>query len=94
MTIAAALFFDNAVFPQLTTSNGAPLSVQPKWVGLGIINPNGHAFFVMAMIVMLVCIFGVLLVREGTTGRFLGRHARERDGGGRPGHQPDLAARA
>ena len=24
MTIAAALFFDNAVFPQLSTSNGGP----------------------------------------------------------------------
>ncbi len=71
MTIAAALFFDTAIFPQITNSNGSPLNVQPKWVGLGILNPNGHAYFVMAMIVMVVCIFGVLLVRRGTYGRFL-----------------------
>ncbi len=71
MTIAAALFFDFAVFPQITNSNGAPLSVQSKWVGLGILNPNGHAYFVMAMVVMVVCIFGVLLLRRGTYGRFL-----------------------
>ncbi|MGO8873092.1 MAG: ABC transporter permease subunit [Acidimicrobiales bacterium] len=72
MTIAAALFFDNTVFPQLTSGNGQGLDVKPQWVGLGIFNPNGHAFFVLAMLVLLVCIAGVLLVRKGTTGRFLG----------------------
>ena len=41
-------------------------------MGLGISNPNGHAFFVLAMAVLLVCIAGVQLVRKGTTGRFLG----------------------
>ena len=72
MTIAAALFFDSAVFPQISTSNGSPLSVQPKWVGLDILNPNGHAFFVMAMIVLVVCHrSAVLLIRKGTTGRYL-----------------------
>ncbi len=72
MTIAAALFFDNTVFPQLTAANGAGLEVKPQWIGLGIFNPNGHAFFVMSMVVLLVCIVGVQLVRRGTTGRFLG----------------------
>ncbi|HXW38848.1 MAG TPA: ABC transporter permease, partial [Acidimicrobiales bacterium] len=71
MTIAAALFFDNAVFPQITNTSGLPLNIEPKWVGLGILNPNGHAYFVMAMIVMVLCIFGVLLLRNGTYGRFL-----------------------
>jgi branched-chain amino acid transport system permease protein len=71
MTLAAALFFDSAVFPQLSTSNGAPLSIQPKWVGLGILNPDGHAYFVMAMIVLVICIGAVLLLRQGTTGRYL-----------------------
>ena len=71
MTIAAALFFDSAVFPQIATANGTQLSVQSKWVGLGILNPDGHAFFVLAMAVLVVCIFGVLLVRKGTTGRYL-----------------------
>ena len=56
LTIAAALFFDNTVFPQLTATNGTALDVKPQWVGLGVFNPNGHAFFVMAMIVLLACI--------------------------------------
>ncbi len=71
MTIAAALFFDSAVFPQVQSSNGLTLSIQPKWVGLGILNPNGHAFFVVAMAVLVVCVLAVLLVRQGTTGRYL-----------------------
>ena len=71
MTIAAALFFDSAIFPQISTSNGSPLSVQPKWVGLDILNPNGHAFFVLAMVVLVIVILGVLLIRKGTTGRYL-----------------------
>ncbi len=71
MTIAAALFFDSAIFPQLSNSNGGPLSVEPKWVSFGILNPDGHAFFVLAMIVLIVCVVGMLLVRKGTTGRYL-----------------------
>jgi branched-chain amino acid transport system permease protein len=59
------------VFPQLSTTNGAPISVQSKWVGLGILNPDGHAFFVLAMAVLVVCVVGVLLIRQGTTGRYL-----------------------
>ena len=72
LTIAAALFFDYTVFPQLTSSNGAAINISPKWVGLGITDPNGHAFFVLAMAVLLACILVVNLVRRGTTGRFLG----------------------
>ncbi len=72
LTIAAALFFDYTVFPQLTSTNGAALIVKPEWVGLGITNPNGHAFFVLAMVILLACIAVVKLVRKGTTGRFLG----------------------
>jgi branched-subunit amino acid ABC-type transport system permease component len=72
LTIAAALFFDNTVFPQLNSSNGQSVGIEPKWVPFGILHPNGHAFFITAMIVLLVCIAGVQLVRRGTTGRFLG----------------------
>ena len=72
LTIAAALFFDYTVFPQLTSTNGAALIVKPQWVGFGITNPNGHAFFVLAMVVLLVCILVVRLIHRGTTGRFLG----------------------
>ena len=56
MTIAAALFFDNSVFTQIGQSNGQALTVQAKWVGLGILNANGHALFVLSMIVLLVCV--------------------------------------
>jgi branched-subunit amino acid ABC-type transport system permease component len=72
LTIAAALFFDYTVFPQLTSTNGAAIAVTPKWVGLGITNPDGHGFFILAMAVLLACIVVVKLVRKGTTGRFLG----------------------
>jgi branched-chain amino acid transport system permease protein len=72
LTIAAALFFDYTVFPQLTSSNGAAINISPKWVGLGITNPDGHAFFILVMVVLLACIAIVKLVRRGTTGRFLG----------------------
>jgi branched-chain amino acid transport system permease protein len=71
MTIAAALFFDNSVFTQIGQSNGHALTVQAKWVGLGILNANGHALFVLSMIVLLVCVLGVTLVKKGTTGRYL-----------------------
>jgi ABC-type branched-subunit amino acid transport system permease subunit len=47
------------------------LSVQPNWVGLGIFNPDGHALFVLEILVLVVCAIGVLLVRNGTTGQYL-----------------------
>ncbi len=73
LTIAAALFFDNTVFPQLLSSGtGQSIEVKSSWVGLGVFNPNGHAFFVLAMVVLVVCIIGVKLLMRGTTGLFLG----------------------
>jgi len=73
LTIAAALFFDNTVFPQmLSSATGQSITVRPSWVGLGVFNPNGHAFFVLAMVVLLVCIAGVKLVGRGSTGMLLG----------------------
>ena len=71
MTIAAALFFDNTVFPQTAISTPG-FDLKPRWVGLGILNADGHAFFVTAMVVLVVCVFGVLLIRKGTLGRYLG----------------------
>jgi branched-subunit amino acid ABC-type transport system permease component len=71
MTIAAALFFDNSVFTQIDRVHGQALTVQAKWVGLGILDANGHALFVLSMIVLLICVIGVTLVRNGTTGRYL-----------------------
>jgi branched-chain amino acid transport system permease protein len=71
MTLAAALFFDNTVFPQTTISTPG-FDLKPQWVGLGILNADGHAFFLTAMVVLVVCVFGVLLIRKGTLGRYLG----------------------
>ena len=73
LTIAAALFFDNTVFPQmLSSARGQSISIQPSWVGLGVLDPNGHRFFMVSLVVLLVCIGGVKLVMRGTTGMFLG----------------------
>ena len=72
MTIAAALVFDNVVFAEVDTVHGQPINVTPRAVGLGILNPDGRAFFVVAMVVLAVCVYLVLRVRRGTIGRFLG----------------------
>jgi branched-subunit amino acid ABC-type transport system permease component len=71
MTIAAALFFDNSVFNQSFISNGQSLTVKENWVGLGLFNPNGHNLFIVAFLVLVVCVIGVLLIRRGTVGQYL-----------------------
>jgi ABC-type branched-subunit amino acid transport system permease subunit len=71
MTIAAALFFDNSVFTQGTISNGHAITVESKWVGLGLFNPDGHSLFVLLMVVLVISTLGVLLIRSGTTGQYL-----------------------
>ena len=72
MTIAAALVFDNVVFAEVDTVHGQPINVTPHAVGLGILNPDGRAYFVLAMLVLAVCVFLVMRVRRGSIGRFLG----------------------
>jgi branched-chain amino acid transport system permease protein len=71
MTIAAALFFDNSIFSQIGVSHGKALTVANQWVGLGLLNSNGHNLFILLMIVLVVCVAAVALVGNGTTGRFL-----------------------
>ncbi len=71
MTIAAALFFDNSVFTQGTISNGHAITIESKWVGLGLFNPDGHHLFVLLMVVLVISTLGVLLIRSGTTGQYL-----------------------
>jgi len=73
MTLAAALFFDNTVFNQTSITNGTTgLSLDQKWVApFGFFNPNGHALFLLALIVLAICVLVVNLVRQGTVGRFL-----------------------
>ncbi|HEY1989352.1 MAG TPA: ABC transporter permease [Acidimicrobiales bacterium] len=71
MTIAAALFFDNSIFSQIGVSHGKALTVANQWVGLGILNANGHNLFIMLIVVLVICVAAVTLVGNGTTGRFL-----------------------
>jgi branched-chain amino acid transport system permease protein len=72
MTLAAALLFDTAVFSQPAVSGGTGgITVQRSWLGIDLFNPDGHAYFVMAVAVLAVCAAGVALVQRGTVGRYL-----------------------
>lgn len=72
MTLAAALLFDAAIFPAHAISGGTGgIAIQGSWLGLDLFAPNGHAYFVLAALVLLVCAGAVALVQRGTLGRFL-----------------------
>jgi ABC-type branched-subunit amino acid transport system permease subunit len=72
MTLAAALVFDLAVFPRPAVSQSSNgLALKSRWVGLGLFDPNGHAYFVLSMIVLTAVTLSVLQIRKGTVGRFL-----------------------
>jgi branched-chain amino acid transport system permease protein len=73
LTLAAALLFDNAIFSQSSISSGqGGLDVPAKWLGpINFENPTGHAYFVMAILVLGVCTVAVLQIRRGTVGGFL-----------------------
>ena len=73
MTLAGALFFDNTVFNQPSITNGSTgLSLDQSWVApFHFFDPNGHALFVLAMLVLVAAVVVVNLVRKGTTGRLL-----------------------
>jgi branched-subunit amino acid ABC-type transport system permease component len=71
MTIAAALLFDNTFFAEFSTYKGSALGVKSSAVGLGILDRNGHAYFILALVVLAVCVVLVLQVRHGSVGRFL-----------------------
>ena len=73
MTLAAALFFDSSIFPVHAVSGGqGGINLQESWVSpLNLFDPSGHQFFILAMLVLSFAVVAVLLVRKGTTGRFL-----------------------
>ena len=73
MTLAAALFFDNTVFADSSIGNGqGGISLKPSWVKpFNFFSNDGHALFILAMLVLTVCAILVLLVRRGTVGRYL-----------------------
>ncbi len=72
MTLAAALLFDVAVFPAQAVSGGTGgVTIQPGWLPLDLFAQNGHAYFVLAFVVLVACTGAVALVQRGTIGRFL-----------------------
>ncbi len=72
MTLAAALLFDIAIFPAQAVSGGTGgITIQPRWLPFDLFAPNGHAYFLLALAVLVACACGVALVQRGTVGRFL-----------------------
>ena len=73
MTLAAALLFDNTAFNDIWVTGGQQgTSLQSKWLGTSaFFDFNGHAMFILAMVVLIVAVVIVLQVRKGTVGRNL-----------------------
>jgi branched-chain amino acid transport system permease protein len=73
MTLAAALLFDNTAFNDIWVTGGQQgTSLQSKWLGTtAFFNFNGHAMFILVMVVLIVAVVIVLQVRKGTVGRNL-----------------------
>jgi branched-chain amino acid transport system permease protein len=72
MTLAAALLFDVAVFPAQAVSGGTGgVTLQSRWLPRDLLSASGHAYFLLAFFVLVVCAGAVTLVQHGTIGRFL-----------------------
>ncbi len=72
MTLAAALLFDVAIFPAQAVSGGTGgIQLTARWLPLDLLAPNGHAYFLLVFLVLVVCAGAVALVQRGTVGRFL-----------------------
>jgi branched-chain amino acid transport system permease protein len=73
MTLAAALLFDNTFFNAVSLTGGSGgLSLQSKWLGTSaFFDFDGHALFLLCLVVLTACVGVVLQVRKGTVGRNL-----------------------
>jgi branched-chain amino acid transport system permease protein len=73
MTLAAALLFDATFFNALSISGGSSgINLKPAWLGTtAFFDFNGHAFFLLVIAVLTICVFLVMLVKKGTVGRNL-----------------------
>ena len=73
MTLAAALFFTTTVFGLPSIGGGiGGQKLHTDWTGpFNLFSLDGHSFFVVAMIVLVVCGLGTLMVQRGTVGRYL-----------------------
>lgn len=73
MTLGAALLFDTAIFSVTSISGGeGGIGLSSSQVGFGLLDANGHAFFVLSFLVLAAVVGVILLIRRGTTGRLLG----------------------
>ena len=70
-TLAFALMADNVIFPLRSVGGGVSGLAIPRPQMLGIDFTADRAFFLLSMAVFIVCSFIVILVRKGTTGRYL-----------------------
>ncbi|HTX63445.1 MAG TPA: ABC transporter permease, partial [Acidimicrobiales bacterium] len=72
MTLAAALLFDVAIFPSQSVSGGTGgITLKSSWLPFDLFAPDGHAYFLLALAVLVVCAGGVAMIQRGTVGRFL-----------------------
>jgi branched-subunit amino acid ABC-type transport system permease component len=73
MTLAAALFFDASVFPVTGIGGGqSGINLQQSWISpFDFFSTNGHAYFILAFLVLTVIVVLVVMVRKGTVGRYL-----------------------
>lgn len=74
MTLAAALFFDNSIFIQPAIGGGtAGFGLQRSWTApFNLFTSDGHSYFVVVMVVLVVVALGTYLLQRGTVGRYLG----------------------
>jgi branched-chain amino acid transport system permease protein len=74
MTLAAALFFDASIFPVHGITGGqSGVNLEQSWISpFNFFATNGHEFFILAFVVLIMAVFLVLLIREGTVGQYLG----------------------
>ncbi len=73
VTLAFALFADNVVF-QYKWTLGAGINVPRPQIGsinFGQGDPGDRYFLILCMIILALCMYGVMFVQRGTTGRFL-----------------------
>ncbi len=74
MTLGAALFFDSSIFPIHGITGGqSGVNLEQSWITpFDFFATDGHQFFVLAFVVLVLAVVMVLLVREGTVGQYLG----------------------
>jgi branched-subunit amino acid ABC-type transport system permease component len=73
LTLALALLADNAVFPYSWAGGPATgLEVPRPQIGsVNLATTSSKGFFVLALVVLIVCAIGVKLVQRATVGRYL-----------------------